>query len=102
VKEGKSQKQKVLGLLIFSLVPNVYPKVFPIAPWFYFIWFSPKFNSHVYNLKRWAKEEYIFLYFATRSEKVLPLGSAQCFKKIDDGPLNMAPSKRKKKLCAHP
>ncbi len=46
-------------------VPNVHPKVFSIAPWFYSIWFSPKFNSHVYNLKRWAGGEYIFLYLAT-------------------------------------
>jgi hypothetical protein len=39
--------------------------MFPIAPWCYSIWFSSKFNSHVYNLKRWAGGEYIFLYFGT-------------------------------------
>jgi hypothetical protein len=28
---------------------------------------------------------------------VIPMGSAQCSKKIDDGPMNMALSKKKKK-----
>jgi hypothetical protein len=32
---------------------------------------------------------------------VLLLGSAQCSKKLDDGPINIAPSKRKKNSCEH-
>jgi hypothetical protein len=76
--------------------------MFPIAPWFYSILFSSKFNSHVSNLKRWARGEYIFLYFATGVQRG-PSNRKYCFKKFDDGPMNMALSKRKKKkLCAHP
>jgi hypothetical protein len=89
-------KKKILTLLILSLVPNVYLKVFPIAAWFYSIWFSPKFNSHVYNLKRWARGEYIFLYFATLVQRGPSIGEC-CFKDFDDGPMNMGLSKRKKR-----
>jgi hypothetical protein len=100
--EEKSEKQKVLGLLIFSLVPNVYPKVFAIAPWFYFIWFSPKFNSHVYNLKRWARGEYIFLYFATGVQKDPSIGECSMFQKNWWWATEYGSFKKKKKLCAHP
>jgi hypothetical protein len=88
-------EKKILTLLILFLVPNVYCKVFPIAIWFYSIWFSPKFNSHIYKLKRWARGEYIFLYFATGVQRG-PSNRKYCFKKFDDGPMNMALSKRKK------
>jgi hypothetical protein len=27
----------------------------------------PKFNSHIYKLKRWAIREHVYLYFATSS-----------------------------------
>jgi hypothetical protein len=52
----------------------------------------PKFNFHVYKLKRWAIGE---LAWVQRGE----LGDAQCSKKIDDGPINMTLSK--KKGCEH-
>jgi hypothetical protein len=36
----------------FFQVPNVFPKSFPIAPHFYCMMFGPNCNSHVYKLKR--------------------------------------------------
>jgi hypothetical protein len=55
----------------------------------------PKFNSHVYKLKRWA----IFLYIATGCPKrCFYWGVPSVPKKNGDGPMNMAPSKKKNKF----
>jgi hypothetical protein len=64
----------------------------------------PKFNSHVYKLKRWVIEGAQSLLFVLRlgSKEVLPLGSAQCSEKFDDGPIHMAPLKKKYNMWAHP
>jgi hypothetical protein len=71
------------------------PIRFPIAPHFYPIMVCPKFNSHVYKLKRWAIMSVFVFYFATGGPKrCFYWGSAQCSEEIGDGPINMAPSKR--------
>jgi hypothetical protein len=60
----------------------------------------PKFNSHVYKLKRWKPWEHISLYFATGVQTGASIwGHAQCSKKIADGPINMAPFLKKRKSC---
>jgi len=61
--------------MIFLKFSKFSPKTFPIAPHFYPIW---------------------------RSKEVLLLGSAQCSKKIGDGPMNMAPSKKRKESVRAP
>jgi hypothetical protein len=65
--------------------PNVFPKMLPIAPGFYPIWF----NSHEYKLKRWNLGECICFYFATGVPK--RCWHALCAKKIADGPINITP-----------
>ncbi len=58
----------------------------------------PKFNSHVYELKKGRTQgEHICFYFATGASIG---GSAQMFQNIDDGPINMVPSKNKPKIKA--
>jgi hypothetical protein len=74
--------------------------MFPIAPWFYSILFSSKFNSHVSNLKRWARGEYIFLYFATVVQRGPSIGEC-CFKFFDDGPMSIEERKRKSYVHTH-
>jgi hypothetical protein len=58
---------------------------------------SPKFNSHV--LKRWDKGEHIcfYLFWAWSPKRCFYWGVHNVPKKIDDGPINMTPSKKKKK-----
>jgi hypothetical protein len=52
----------------------------------------PKFNSHVYKLKRWNLGVHICFYFATRAPKrCFYWVNAQCSQKIVDGPINMVP-----------
>jgi hypothetical protein len=50
-----------------------------------------------------AGGKYICSYFATgiQSKEVLPFESVQCSKRIADGPMNMALSKKKKKSYEH-
>ncbi len=55
----------------------------------------PKFNAHVYKLKRWAIDKCLCFYFPTKDKEAFLFGNAQCSKKIDDGPINMGPSKKK-------
>jgi hypothetical protein len=63
----------------------------------------PKFNFYVYKVKRSAVGEYIcFCFVAGGSKEVLPLGSAQCSKKIADKPMNVALSKKKEKDMSAP
>jgi hypothetical protein len=50
----------------------------------------PKFNSHVYKQKRWAIGERAWV------QRGSPVGGCPMFQKIDDGPINMAPSKKEK------
>jgi hypothetical protein len=74
---------------MFSIVALFYPKV------------CPKFNSHVYKLKRWALSGmHLFLFCNWGSKEVLPCRSAQCSKKNDDGPMDMTFSKNKIN-CTH-
>jgi hypothetical protein len=57
----------------------------------------PKFNSHVYKLKRWAMGEYFCFYFAIGVQRGIPIkrNHAPCSKKIDDGPMNKGLPKNK-------
>jgi hypothetical protein len=77
------------GFLFFSLcsqcVPIMFPwgshevpEVFPLAPWFYPIWFAQRLNSHVYKLKRGCQRD------ANLGSYV---GSSQSSKNIGDGPI---------------
>jgi hypothetical protein len=53
----------------------------------------PKFNSHLYKLKKVDHREHICFYFAIGG----PMRCiTQCSKKIGDEPINMAPYKIKK------
>jgi hypothetical protein len=49
------------------------------------------------NLKGGPHGTHLFLFCDWWSKEVLLLGSAQCSKNIGDRPINMAPSKKKKK-----
>jgi hypothetical protein len=56
-------------------------------------------------VKRWALGYFICFHFATgiqrcASKDVIPLESAQCSKKIDDRPINMALSKKEKVMSS--
>ncbi len=42
-----------------------------------------------------------FILSCDGSKEVLLLGSDQCSKNLDDGPINMAPQKLKLKSCEH-
>jgi len=59
----------------------------------------PKFNSHAYKLKRWAIWSTFFYIFATGCPKrCFYWGVPNAPKKLGDGPINMAPSKKEKKF----
>jgi hypothetical protein len=66
---------------------------------------SPQFNSHV--LKRWDKGEHIcfYLFWAWSPKRCFYWGVHNVPKKIDDGPINMTPSKKKRRgggvECTH-
>ncbi len=94
--------------LLFPLVPIIFPicshevlqvpKLFTVAPHFYITcMLCPKFNSHVYKLKRWTIWSTFFSILQLAVQRGAFIGSAQCSpKKIGDGPINMTPSKKKK------
>ncbi len=54
----------------------------------------PKVNSHLYE-KVQCKGAHLFLFCDWGPKRCFYSGSAQCSKKIDDGPMNVAPSKKK-------
>ncbi len=62
-------------------VPKLFTNTFPITPQFYPIWFCPKFNSHVYTLKRQVKGVHICFYFATRVQRGLSIQKCPMFQK---------------------
>jgi len=67
---------------ICSCVPNSTPILSHMV--------CPKFNSHVYKLKKaGSRGIHLFLFCNWGSEEVLSLGSVQCSKKIADGPMIM-------------
>jgi hypothetical protein len=65
--------------------PNVFPRMFPIAPGFYPIWFAQ--SSHGYKLTRWNLGECICFYFATGIQR----GACAMFQKICWWAINMTP-----------
>ncbi len=77
-KEGE-----ILFYFLFSMcahhVPkvflNIFLKMFPIAPWFYSIWFAQSLIPMYINWKGglWAKE-YIYFYFAIEVQRGAPIG----------------------------
>jgi hypothetical protein len=97
--------------LFFSLVPNVFisssqcvprcvPQDVPNSTWVLSHMVCPKFNSPIYKLKRWNPGVHICFYFASGSlKRCFYWGHAQCSQKIADGPINMAPFKKRKKSC---
>jgi hypothetical protein len=100
---------------VFSLVPNVFisssqcvprcvPQDVPNSTWVLSHMVCPKFNSPIYKLKRWNPGVHICFYFASGSlKRCFYWGHAQCSQKIADGPINMAPLKKKKiKLWVYP
>jgi hypothetical protein len=55
----------------------------------------PKFNSHVYKLKRLIVWKYIYVYFATSDPKrCFHGGVLKCSNPIVDGPMNKAHSRK--------
>ncbi len=56
----------------------------------------PKFNSHVYKLKRYSKLGHICFYFTPGSRELLLLRSAQCSKTFGREPIKVAPSPKNK------
>jgi hypothetical protein len=76
--------------------PDVFLKMFPVAPGFYGTWFAQ--SSTIWTEKVSYKGINLFLFWNNWVFKeVFPLGSAQCSKKVDDGLINMVLSKREKK-----
>jgi hypothetical protein len=63
----------------------------------------PKFNSQVYQLRRWAIEAPFVSILWLGVQRGASIGECPIFQKIDDGSINMAPSnkprKRKRKSC---
>ncbi len=69
-------------------VPNAFPNTFPIKPQFYPIHFAYSSTSMYINCKEGAKGKHIKAFMS---------------KKSGDGPINVAPSiKKKKTWCAPP
>jgi hypothetical protein len=63
----------------------------------------PKFNSHVYKLKKLNLRMHICFYSAIGCPKrCIYWGIPNVPKKIGDGPINMAPSQKKKKKLSAP
>jgi hypothetical protein len=54
---------------VLRVFPNTLPNMFPIAPQLYYVWFCPKFNTHVYKLKMRNLGEHICLYFTIGGQK---------------------------------
>jgi hypothetical protein len=59
---------------------NTFLKMFPIAPWFYSIWFAQSSISMYINWKGglWAKE-YIYFYFAIEVQRGAPIRECPLF-----------------------
>jgi hypothetical protein len=99
------------SIFLFSLVPIMFPMCSHEVPhcsqvvpqnlacstsfWFHMV--CPKVKSLVYKVKRWPIGSlHLVLFCSWQSKELLRLGSAQCPKKIGDGPINMALPKNKK------
>jgi hypothetical protein len=84
-------------------VPTLLPKVFPIAPQFYPIWFAQSSAlMYIYWKGRLQGTTFVFI-LQLGSKEVLPLGTAQCSKNFVDRPMNIALSQKKRKSfeCTH-
>ncbi len=87
----------------FSKFPSCSPKTFPIAPQFYCTWFAESSTLMYIN---WNGGPFgsTFDSIWVVQRGTLLLGSAQCSKKIGDGPINMIhnqKTKRKKHELTH-
>jgi hypothetical protein len=104
--EGWREREVIFW--IFSLLPmcsHHIPKHVPNSTWILSHMVCPKFNSHLYKLKRWSLKEHMIFYFATWGTKVILLEHAQCSQKqLPDGTINQYGSFniKIKKLCVHP
>ncbi len=86
-------------------VPKLFPKVFPKAIQFYPIWFAQSSTLMSINWKGFSyKGIHLFLVCNLGSKEMLPLGKAQCSKIFIDGPMSMALLKnlQKKKVMSTP
>jgi hypothetical protein len=72
-------------------VPMGFPKTFPIAPQFYPVLFAKS------SRKGRLKGSTFVSILQLGSKELLLLKSAQCSKKVCDGPINVAPSREKKR-----
>ncbi len=72
-------------------------KTFLIAPHFYPICFAESLTLIYINWKCGWKGEHLFLIGNWLSKQVHLLESVQCSKNFGDGPINMAPSQKKRK-----
>jgi len=79
---------------IFQVVPQDVPNSTSLLS----LMVCRKFNSHAYRLKRWAIREHICFYFETWGPKNhFNWGVPNVQILLDDGLINMAPSKKKKR-----
>jgi len=79
---------------IFQVVPQDVPNSTSVLS----LMVCRKFNSHAYRLKRWAIREHICFYFETWGPKNhFNWGVPNVQILLDDGLINMAPSKKKKR-----
>jgi len=82
-------------------VPKLFHNAFPVASQFYPIWFAQSSTLIYINWEGRLLRIHLFLFCNWGSKEVLPLGSAQCSKKIAVGPMNMALSKKNLKSYEH-
>jgi hypothetical protein len=81
-----------------KVFPNGFLKMFAIAHGFYPIWFAQSWIPLYIN---WNRGQYIFFNFAIGVQRGASIGGTPKVPKIVNGPIDMAPWK-KKKLWAHP
>jgi hypothetical protein len=75
--------------------PSFSPKMFPIAPQFYPIWFAQSPTLMYINWKGTLNSGTFVSILHLGSRELLLLRSAQCSKKFGHGPINVAPSPKK-------
>ncbi len=104
-EKAKGQKNflffSLFSILCFYHVPkmfsNIFPKMFPIAPWFYPILFAQSSTPMYINWKGGLWGNTFVSILQLGSQEVLPSKGImpQCSKKIDDGPMNKGLPKNK-------
>ncbi len=83
-------------------VPKLFHNAFPAALQFYPIWLAQNSTLMYINWKGTLLRNSFVSILQLGSKEVLPLGSAQCSKKIAVRPMNIPFKKFKEKLWTHP